>query len=147
MVQLTDQAAHRTIGIGAALVTTWITLSKDGRRWPSTRRRWRPPRSPSDKLRNLALGDTADLKDQDQVLEVLYDHAHPEDSVLVMQANLLSDLATGLDDRGAEHTTAHVGEGASCVTDGAVRIHATREETAQGSAIWPARRRWPGQAL
>ncbi|WP_328691530.1 hypothetical protein OHT20_04985 [Streptomyces caniferus] len=28
-----DQAAHRAIGVAAALVTTWLTLRKGGRRW------------------------------------------------------------------------------------------------------------------
>ncbi|MCX5338680.1 hypothetical protein [Streptomyces atratus] len=32
LVQSTDQAAHRAIGVAAALVTTWITLRKGSRR-------------------------------------------------------------------------------------------------------------------
>ncbi|MFF9090453.1 hypothetical protein ACF1BE_29490 [Streptomyces sp. NPDC014991] len=32
LVQSTDQAAHRAIGVAAALVTTWITLRKGDRR-------------------------------------------------------------------------------------------------------------------
>ncbi|MFF9870150.1 hypothetical protein ACF1G0_33035 [Streptomyces sp. NPDC013953] len=32
LVQSTDQAAHRAIGVAAALVTTWITLHKGDRR-------------------------------------------------------------------------------------------------------------------
>ncbi|AZM64992.1 MULTISPECIES: hypothetical protein [unclassified Streptomyces] len=77
-----------------------------------------------DKLRELALGDTADHQDQADVLKALYDDTDRDNSVLVQLSDLLSDLGVTLSDQGAEDAADDLGEAAAYIGDNAgLRLH------------------------
>lgn len=84
------------------------------------------------KLREVALGDTADRADQAKVLQALYDDANREGSVLPILSDLLSDLGLRFHDDGAEVLGEDLDEAAAYVGDYAgLRVNVARETLAQ----------------
>ncbi|MFD5328945.1 hypothetical protein [Streptomyces sp. NPDC127092] len=73
-----------------------------------------------DRLRDLALGDTAEVEDMAAVLQALARTGQPHDSVLGLLCDLLDDITTRLDDDGLEEAAEDVNEAIGFIRGDAV---------------------------
>lgn len=73
-----------------------------------------------DWLRQLALGDTADIEDTAGALQALHHGGDSRDGALDVLADLLDDIAARCDDDGQEHAAEHLGEAAAAIRGQAI---------------------------
>ncbi|TLQ39004.1 hypothetical protein [Streptomyces marianii] len=84
-----------------------------------------------DRLRDLALGDTADTEDTARALQALHHGDEPRVSVLDVLADLLDDIAARCGDDGLEAAAENLGEAAAAIRGQAgPRVHRALEAIA-----------------
>lgn len=73
-----------------------------------------------DRLRQLALGDTADIEDTADALQALHHGGDVRDGALDVLADLLDDIAARCDDDGQEHAAEHLREATAAIRGQAI---------------------------